>query len=437
VLTQKMNGLVLCAGFGTRLRPLTSVIPKPAVPVGALPAALRNVEQLLDAGFERIHCNTHYLADELERQMRAAAQSRGWPLERICFWNEPEILETGGGIARIVKAHSAALGLSNIWDTLVVSGDIVADIPLKPMLASWAQRSPDETSLMASLPLKTARKDVTWVDPTLKYVQGFGADASSESAAAQGWHARIFSNHQILAGQVLERCTIEKRSSIDLFYRHALKQQEKILHIALDDSDVWFDIGTPDSYFDCLGKLDLRSPQRSEWSQSVLNICLGTHPMDAPPDHLSASVTHHDQSNTNKDDQVQACLNTILSSHWCWLGHLHAFPEALQQRLVELISVLEKNKGLLEQSSGLTIERLEGTFLASSHLPSADASSALGATSSARRGYIDVPLPHHLGSHPLCQRPLLISLGLLLDSTSTQASSPEDPFWFLLTRPQP
>lgn len=124
---REMLGIVLCAGLGTRLRPLTSAIPKPAVPVGPVPAALRNIEQLLAAGLQVVHCNTHYLANELEAELRAACRSRALPDSVIRFWNEPEILETGGGIARIVHAMASENGTMS--DALVVSGDIVADIP--------------------------------------------------------------------------------------------------------------------------------------------------------------------------------------------------------------------------------------------------------------------------------------------------------------------
>ncbi|MEY2987469.1 MAG: hypothetical protein RJB13_990, partial [Pseudomonadota bacterium] len=185
-MTTPMHGIVLCAGLGTRLRPLTQVLPKPVVPVGSLPAALRNAEQLLDGGIRSIHMNTHYLAEEVEAQVRAAALSRGWPVDAVRFWNEPEILETGGGIARIIHQCSQELSHTDFWDTIVVSGDIVADVPLKMMMHRWAAREQNETSLMASVALTSPRKDVTWVSSDFSRVAGFGSDFAPKEAKEQG-----------------------------------------------------------------------------------------------------------------------------------------------------------------------------------------------------------------------------------------------------------
>jgi NDP-sugar pyrophosphorylase family protein len=431
-----MHGLVLCAGFGTRLRPLTSVVPKPAVPVGEIPAALRNVEQLLNAGFELVHCNTHYLAEELERQLQAAAHSRAWPAEKIRFWNEPEILETGGGIGRIIKACSAELGHSEVWDTVVVSGDIVADIPLERMLEAWTHRSSADAALMASLALNTPRKDVTWVDASLKYVMGFGADCSPESAATQGWHPRVFSNHQILSGRILARSAIEKRSSIDLFYRHALKLGEKILHIPLDDADVWFDIGTPETYFDCISKLDLRSSAHHHWTRSVIHVVLQSADTFGQTDHPKVGLPSHAQAKLVEQDHAQACLATLTTTHWQWLGHLQAFPEVLLQRIDDVIYSLEKKESPVGKTSGLFLSAQAGSFLNSLPAHGSGAHSTYPPSSSARRGFIDIPLPQHLKVHPLCQNPLFIPLNLLLGSSSSASPHSEVPFWLLLTPQQ-
>jgi NDP-sugar pyrophosphorylase family protein len=437
MLTEKMHGVVLCAGLGSRLRPLTSVLPKPAVPVGDLPAALRNAEQLLSAGFALVHCNTHYLSTELEEQMKSAALSRGWPSEKIRFWNEPEILETGGGIARIVQEYSSEMGHERPWDTLVVSGDIVADIPLNKMLERWSKRSASETALMASLPIDRPRKDVTWVDVSQNFVCGFGADATPEDAKAQGLLPRIFSNHQIISGELLASAKIEKRSSIDLFYRNALRRGDKILHVPLDEKAIWFDIGTPESYVRCLSTLGLSNDHSERWSRSGIQIITNQESLLDSSAEPRSSLPHRDQAKSKNDSLEQSCLDKINNQSWQWLGHMHRFPD-------RLLSELEKvTRGVSEMGGDERDEKLASLLVIQSHTRflKGNHSSGLPAQEGAVqsglvRGYLDVSAPPSLQGRSLFATPLFIPLALLVQSFEPSNLALNNPFWLLITPPK-
>jgi NDP-sugar pyrophosphorylase family protein len=89
-----LRAMLVTAGFGTRLAPLTDLLPKPAVPVGNRPAAFYALDHLARAGIREVVLNTHHLARELETAVRATA-----PAElQLRFVHEPEILGTGGGV---------------------------------------------------------------------------------------------------------------------------------------------------------------------------------------------------------------------------------------------------------------------------------------------------------------------------------------------------
>ena len=62
-----------------------------------------NIEIFLKAGFEKVHCNTHYLDAEVRNELTQAAIHYGYDPSRIVFWHEEEVLETGGGIVRIYQ----------------------------------------------------------------------------------------------------------------------------------------------------------------------------------------------------------------------------------------------------------------------------------------------------------------------------------------------
>lgn len=89
------HAMILCAGFGTRMRPLTNTVPKPLVQVAGTHLADYAVAQARSAGIENIIVNTHYLADQI------ADWAQNHRDAKIILSDESdEILETGGGVAK-------------------------------------------------------------------------------------------------------------------------------------------------------------------------------------------------------------------------------------------------------------------------------------------------------------------------------------------------
>ena len=86
------HAMVLAAGFGTRLRPLTDTVPKPMVPVAGKPMIDTVIDRLVAIGVRDIVVNTHHLAEVVETHLGRRRDAR------IEFSREATILETGGGI---------------------------------------------------------------------------------------------------------------------------------------------------------------------------------------------------------------------------------------------------------------------------------------------------------------------------------------------------
>ena len=89
-----LRAMLITAGFGTRLAPLTDLLPKPAVPVANRPTAWFSLDHLARAGITDVVLNTHHLAQALETSLRAVAPRS----QQLRFVFEPEILGTGGGV---------------------------------------------------------------------------------------------------------------------------------------------------------------------------------------------------------------------------------------------------------------------------------------------------------------------------------------------------
>ena len=86
------TAMVLCAGRGTRLAPITDNLPKPMVPVGDVPILGRTLEHLKNAGVKRVVINTHYLSDYVTRYVERLKDPS------ITVIHEETVLETGGGV---------------------------------------------------------------------------------------------------------------------------------------------------------------------------------------------------------------------------------------------------------------------------------------------------------------------------------------------------
>ncbi|MBO6637068.1 MAG: nucleotidyltransferase family protein [Roseitalea sp.] len=108
------TAMVLAAGFGKRLRPITDTVPKPLVPVGGRTMLDRALDAAEAAGIERAVVNVHYLGE----QIIAHCANRSTPATAISDERDA-ILETGGGVVRALpllgEAPFALLNADTFW----------------------------------------------------------------------------------------------------------------------------------------------------------------------------------------------------------------------------------------------------------------------------------------------------------------------------------
>lgn len=134
-----MKAMILAAGLGTRMRPLTDHCPKPLLPVAGRPLIVHHLHRLAEAGFAEIVINVSYRAEQI-----IAALGDGRDYGVYITWSREEMpLETGGGIRQ-------ALPLLGDAPFLLVNGDIWCDAdlaaipPLHEALAHlWLVDNPD------------------------------------------------------------------------------------------------------------------------------------------------------------------------------------------------------------------------------------------------------------------------------------------------------
>jgi NDP-sugar pyrophosphorylase family protein len=137
-----VRAMILAAGLGTRMRPLSDLLPKPVLPVLGIPLIAWPLAWLARHRFTEVVLNLHHLPGAT----RAAAEAWAPPGLALHFSEEPELLGTGGGIRR------AAAFLRESDPSLVVSGDMICDLDLGALVARHLARGDRATLALRADP---------------------------------------------------------------------------------------------------------------------------------------------------------------------------------------------------------------------------------------------------------------------------------------------
>mgnify|MGYP000453316628 CR=1 FL=1 len=219
-----MKAMILAAGLGKRMRPLTDHTPKPLLKVAGRYLIEFHIERLVRSGIKDIVINTHWLGEQLPK---ALGDGTRWGVT-IHYLNEDVLLETAGGI-------QAALSLLSDGDQsfLVVNGDVYTELNL----TSWLDASPvlNEQHLaylaLVKNPDHNENGDFCFDAETLKLsLIGENELAYTYSGIAL-FHPALFNN--VTAGP----------SPLGPLLKQYIEKQ-RVLGTLI--SDYWLDVGTPE-----------------------------------------------------------------------------------------------------------------------------------------------------------------------------------------------
>ena len=225
-----MKAMILAAGLGTRLRPLTNTVPKPLLPVAGTPLIVWNLLLLKRHGFHDVVINLHHLGPMIEQ---AVGNGSRFGL-RIIYSREPVILGTGGGIKQAEPNFSGA-------PVLILNGDTLVEIDLEALWTFHRQRNAAATLVLRSDP-DAARWGLVEVGEENRIVRITG-HGQSEPTVTQ---PRMFAGIHILHPRLLREVPKGKESSIIDAYVSGIQRNETVL--GYDHQGYWSDIGTPERY---------------------------------------------------------------------------------------------------------------------------------------------------------------------------------------------
>ena len=139
-----MKAIILAAGRGARLAPLTDTTPKPLLPIKGQPLIVRQLQQLRAANITHVVINLYHLGDLIER---ALGNGEKFGMQ-IAYSHEQSLLETGGGIKN-------ALPLLEDEEFIVCNGDIYTDFDFSSLPNNLA---PNDTAHLVLTPTPKTRE---------------------------------------------------------------------------------------------------------------------------------------------------------------------------------------------------------------------------------------------------------------------------------------
>lgn len=221
------RAMVLAAGYGQRMRPLTDKTPKPLLPIQGRSLLERSLDRLAEAGVEEAIVNLHHLGEQIEERLC----DRKKPKVRFS-WERDEVLETGGGVTK-------ALPLLGDDPFFVINGDVLwlngYQQALHRLADFWDDRTMDALLLVHSTPYAVGYegKGDFFLEP-----DGWLLRRTPEQVAPF-----VFAGVQILHPRLFEGAP-EGPFSLNKLYNRAA-ESERLSGLRHDGE--WFHIGTPGS----------------------------------------------------------------------------------------------------------------------------------------------------------------------------------------------
>lgn len=228
----RCDAMVLCAGLGTRLRPLTLERAKPAVPLLNRPLVGWSFDRLQRAGFTAVTINTHWRPDTMVAAAQMEADALGLALS---VSHESEVLGTGGGLWQ-ARQHGS---MSPDRSLLVMNGDVYFDLDLARVLAAHESTGAAATMVVRPMPAGATYSPVE-ADPSGRIVR-IGKHGTSIDAPAL-----LFTGVHMLSPEALALLPPGESGVMETVYQPLLAHGARIQ--AVVETGRWLDLGDPPGY---------------------------------------------------------------------------------------------------------------------------------------------------------------------------------------------
>lgn len=224
-----LDGIILAAGRGTRLQPLTAHLPKPLVPLAGRPLLSWGLDALRALGTGRIAINAHHLAARVIEHFAAVPD--------VIVRPEPDLLGTGGGVRHLAQALDG--------ETLVIAnGDALFDFDLAPHLARHRSRGAMATLILREVPADSPFNKVA-VDAAGRLTRIAEVEGPR---TGQGVRSGAYTGVQIVERALIEALPPGPGDILRTAYRARMQEDAPLFGDFAPAGCTWIDVGTPDRY---------------------------------------------------------------------------------------------------------------------------------------------------------------------------------------------
>ncbi len=227
------RAVVLTAGLGTRLRPLTDLVPKALLPVAGRALVAHTLGQLAAAGCEAAALNLHHLGDRIREALGGAFD--GMPLT---FSEEKGLLGTLGALGPLAGF------LAGAETVVVINGDSLCRWPLKQILKQHRRSGARATLLLSERADPEEFGGGVGLDVEGRVISFRKGDERAERGEIK--RRRVFAGCHVLSHELCRGVAAEPADFVDDLYLPLLERGEQ-LH-AYASNRPWFDLGSPRRY---------------------------------------------------------------------------------------------------------------------------------------------------------------------------------------------
>ncbi|MCK9555289.1 NDP-sugar synthase [bacterium] len=244
-----MQAMLLSAGYGTRLKPITDYIPKPLMPILEIPLIILTIKRLISSGFTKIVINTYHHADIIENVIKKT----GIAGAEIIIIREKTLLGSAGGIA-----NAAEFLKSDIF--FVINSDILFDIDFK-RLKNFHIAKKALSTLVLRKDADRKKFGIIETDAGGRIVRFLGKPAEKRSSSEY-----MFSGIHVLSPEIFNVLNIEFSNICRDIYPKLMETETLMMGYEFDG--YWTDIGTPANLFRV--NRDMLYSKNPEWINDFL-----------------------------------------------------------------------------------------------------------------------------------------------------------------------